>query len=876
MYKYAITNEAGEFETEEAGMRKVAIPEDLQDGGVIDLQDEWQDTSHPSFLLSRSAFRGTILPTKTASSKLEQTRQQPAEGEVIIRFRLWDWGIQDGDSFVVSGSLPQLGNWQQDQPLLLSESQMPFWETEVRTPLKNFPITYKYGLRRKNGDLELEVGENRIMSMDVDQEERTAPALIVRDDGPFRHEKHWRGAAVALPVFCLRTQDSVGVGEFEDIKKLVDVCDVAGLRMIQLLPVNDTGVYNMWWDSYPYSSVSVFALHPLYLSLSALAPKDMPEELAERIQQARVELDQRDVEYEQTLATKLAIAREIFNQRGPKELESADFKAYFEANERWLRPYAVFKFLQGLFGTAEHWHWGSLSRPTQKTLQRLSGPDQAHYSSIQFTYWLQWHLHRQLRSASLYAQQHRIALKGDLPIGVDKRSVDTWMHPHIFHMQFSTGAPPDYFDANGQNWGFPTYNWEEMAKDGYEWWRRRLTTMSQYFHAYRIDHILGFFRIWEIPGDCTLGLLGHFRPSHPITRQELEAHGIWDFDRLCDPYITTTILEDTFGELAHEVASKYLVEYQKGRYHLREEYYSEADIEALQPRPGSPAWLVGEVEAIKQGLLDLRHNVVLLRSPDSPDDFTPRFNLASTTSFASLDPHWKAQLVRLHDDYLETRQLDLWWDHAHTSLPVLMRATDMLVCGEDLGFLAPCVHPLMKALGLVGLRIQRMPSEPDTEFGDPANYPYMCVASPSCHDTSTTRAWYEEDAARRQRFSDFLGLKGTAPEVCTPEVMHAVVQQHVDSPAMWAIFPIQDLLAMSAKYATRPAAEETINNPTVRKHYWRYRCHVELETLLEDKPFLATLQQLLLSSGRVKEQDLPAKLAPRVMLDHNGAVADGH
>ena len=115
--------------------------------------------------------------------------------------------------------------------------------------------------------------------------------------------------------------------------------------------------------------------------------------------------------------------------------------------------------------------------------------------------------------------------------GVSKQSVDTWLNPQDFHMSYSTGAPPDYFDPNGQNWGFPTYNWEEMKRTDYAWWMARLRHMAQYFHAYRIDHILGFFRIWEIPRNWRTGLLGHFRPCIPATRAGLEAQGLWDIDR---------------------------------------------------------------------------------------------------------------------------------------------------------------------------------------------------------------------------------------------------------------------------------------------------------------------------------------------------------
>mmetsp|Transcript_13105 Transcript_13105/g.39668 ORF Transcript_13105/g.39668 Transcript_13105/m.39668 type:complete len:1026 (-) Transcript_13105:2008-5085(-) len=684
------------------------------------------------------------------------------------------------------------------------------------------------------------------------------PALIVQNDGPVLRKVRWRGSGLAVPVFSLRTRRSVGVGEFLDIKRLVDVCCMAGMRLIQLLPVNDTSVNMMWWDSYPYSSLSVHALHPLYLSLHALSD-DMPEDLQQQIDSAAKALTAADVDYDATMAAKILIARSLFDRSGAALLQTDAFKAWYEANKEWLQPYAVFCFLRDLFGSAEHWKWGSLSSPTQQDLDRISGPERDFHASIQFVYYVQYHLHLQLLDASQYAASHRVVLKGDLPIGVDKRSVDAWMHPSNFRMNVSTGAPPDMFAKMGQNWGFPTYQWNEMEKDGYSFWKRRLTHMSQYFHAYRIDHVLGFFRIWEIPGDCTAGLLGHFRPSIPIRRYELESHGIWDIDRLCEPYVTWALLQDTFGELAADVASKYFEENTvTHRYSFRGSFKSEAGIMAIKARKDSPEWLEEEVAHTRTGLMHLRQNVVLLHNPDEPDSFYPRIQMSDTSSFRELESGWRDRLQWLHDDYFFRRQEDLWRSNALRTLPALMGATDMMVCGEDLGMIPACVHPVMERLGLLGLRIQRMPSEVGQEFGDPAQYPYMVVCSPSCHDTSTTRAWWEEDAERRQRFAaEALPNLAEVPEHCTPEVMRSIVRQHLESPSMWCILPIQDVVALSPKYMGRAAAEETINDPTNPRHYWRYRIHYTVEDLLEDEPLLADLQALLLGSGRCNTEDLP-------------------
>ena len=302
--------------------------------------------------------------------------------------------------------------------------------------------------------------------------------MLVQHDGYFRRERRWRGAGVAIPVFSLRSSESIGCGEFADIPLLAKWCADVGLNILQILPVVDTRVSNTWRDSYPYSSLCVCALHPMYLRLSLLS-SDLKEAIKEDIKRARAALDLPEVDYEATMEAKLRIARAIFDSCGQKTLESKEYQLFLKENRDWLRPYSVFCFLRDLFGTAEHWKWGVFSKPTPEVLNRIDNNSKEWHQTIQFHCYLQFHLHCQLKSASLAASTLKVALKGDLPIGVDKRSVDTWLAPYLFRMNKSTGAPPDYFDPGGQNWGFPTYNWEEMAIDDYRWWKCRLQHMSQ-------------------------------------------------------------------------------------------------------------------------------------------------------------------------------------------------------------------------------------------------------------------------------------------------------------------------------------------------------------------------------------------------------------
>ncbi|GIL90228.1 hypothetical protein Vretifemale_17909, partial [Volvox reticuliferus] len=296
---------------------------------------------------------------------------------------------------------------------------------------------------------------------------------------------------------------------------------------------------------------------------------------------------------------------------------------------------------------------------------------------------------------------------------------------------------------------------------------------------------------------------------------------------------------------------------------LRAAYSSEAAIASIPLRPDSPEWLVKEVEETRAGLLKLRQNVILLQDPEDPDTFHPRFNLMSTSSFAALPAPWRAALRHMHDDYYFRRQEDVWRASALAKLPALQAASDMLVCGEDLGFVPACVPPVMKELGLIGLRIQRMATEPGSEFNNPAAYTYLTVASPSCHDVTPLRAWYESDPDRAERFYYHqLGGCGPPPPLCTPDVVRAVLQQHINCGSMLAVFPIQDLMALSSLYAARKADEEIINDPTVSKHYWRFRIHTTLETLLLDNDWVNTIAEMLVLGERASQSVLQSYLAP--------------
>lgn len=848
-YKYYVVDDNKNVLRWETGeKRKLVLPEGAQDGDLIEIRDWWQDASEALFL--RSAFKNVIFnATEDLKKELQSVSLSKSldPEDIVVQFVISCPRLMPGSTVVVTGSNPQLGRWQAQDGLKLSNVGDSLWKANCVLRKSEFPVKYKYCQISQAGNSSLELGPNR--EVDIDLSSPKQSRYVVLSDGALR-DAPWRGAGVAVPMFSVRSDEDLGVGEFLDLKLLVDWAVNSGFHLVQLLPINDTSVHGMWWDSYPYSSLSVFALHPLYLRVQALSDS-IPADVKEEIQQAKKQLDKKDVDYEATLSTKLSIAKKVFNLEKDKVLNSSSFKQFLSENEEWLKPYAAFCFLRDFFETSDHSQWGRFSQFSKEKLEKLISEGTLHHDIIRFHYYVQYHLYTQLSDAAAYARKKKVILKGDLPIGVDRNSVDTWVYPNLFRMNTATGAPPDYFDKNGQNWGFPTYNWEEMSKDNYGWWRARLTQMSKYFTAYRIDHILGFFRIWELPDHAATGLVGKFRPSIPLSQEELLSEGLWDFNRMSRPYIRQEILEEKFGSFWTVIAANFLNEYQKQCYEFKEDCNTEKKIIAkIKTSPENSLWLEKE-DSIRRGLFDLLQNIVLIRDPEDSTKFYPRFNLEDTSSFRDLDEHSKNVLRRLYYDYYFVRQENLWRQNALKTLPVLLNSSDMLACGEDLGLIPACVHPVMQELGLIGLRIQRMPSEPNLEFGIPSQYSYMTVCAPSCHDCSTLRAWWEEDEGRRSRFyKTVVGTDEEPPSRCTPEVVHFIVQQHFDSPSMWAIFPLQDLLALKDKYTARPAPEETINDPTNPKHYWRFRVHVTLESLLDDKDIQATIKDLVTSSGR--------------------------
>jgi len=622
-------------------------------------------------------------------------------------------------------------------------------------------------------------------------------------------------------------------------------------KVIQILPINDTTMTHAWTDSYPYNSISIYAFHPMYADIKQMGTlKD--KSAAAKFNKKQKELNGLPaMDYEAVNQTKWEYFRLIFKQEGEKVLASGEFGEFFNANKEWLQPYAVFSYLRDAFQTPNFREWPRHSVYNAQDIEKMCRPESVDYPHIALYYYIQFHLHLQLVAATKYAREHGVVLKGDIPIGISRNSVEAWTEPYYFNLNGQAGAPPDDFSVNGQNWGFPTYNWDVMEKDGYRWWMKRFQKMSEYFDAYRIDHILGFFRIWEIPMHAVHGLLGQFIPSIPMSREEIESYGLPFREEYLIPYIHESFLGQVFGPHTDYVKQTFLLPAETpGVYHMKPEFTTQREVESFfaGKNDENSLW-------IRDGLYTLISDVLFVPDTKEKDKYHPRIGIQRDFIFRSLNEQEQNAFNRLYDQYYYHRHNEFWRQQAMKKLPQLTQSTRMLVCGEDLGMIPDCVSSVMNDLRILSLEIQRMPKNPMHEFGYLNEYPYRSVCTISTHDMSTLRGWWEEDYLQTQRYyNTMLGHYGTAPTVATPELCEEVVRNHLKSNSILCILSLQDWLSIDGKWRNPNVQEERINVPSNPRNYWRYRMHLTLEQLMKAEELNDKIRELIKYTGRAPKK----------------------
>lgn len=726
-----------------------------------------------------------------------------------ITFRVSAPQLQPGQAVAICGSHPAIGSWNTSRYLRMEYAGQHEWMLTVNALGMLFPIEYKYVVvdDETHAFVAWEEGDNRTTG-DVELED--GQVLVLYGEHLRLKEQTWRAAGVAIPVFSLRSEHSYGVGDFGDLKLLVDWAVLTGMKVIQLLPVNDTTVSGHWQDSYPYNIISVFALHPHYIDLEAagtLKSKQVMTQFRRRQQELNA-LPYSD--YEAVDRVKQEYLLQLFEEQRKSVTASKEYKDFVHDNEVWLKPYAAYRT-----------------------------EDEA------FTYYLQYLLHTQLKTAADYARSKGVILKGDLPIGVNRESVETKEHPELFHTDSQTGAPPDAFTIQGQNWGFPTYNWESEELIG--WFRKRLKHLSRYFDALRIDHILGFFRIWEIPEDAVYGLLGHFSPALPLTVDEIEYFGLpFRKELYTKPFVNDRLIDRLFGIHAQYVRDNFLVRKAYNLYDLKEEYDTQKKVAAYfnDRHDESSLW-------IRDGLMRLICDVLFVEDPRQAEMYHPRIGVLSEPIYEALSNEDKDAFLRLYNNYFYQRHSMFWGQQALKRLPAIFKDSRLLICGEDLGMLPDCVEPVLDQLRILTLEIQQMPKQQGFEFAHLEANPYRSVATISTHDMSPLRLWWQENPERRQRYYvTMLQKEGRAPEQLPAHLAEEIIARHLYCPSMLCILQLQDWLAMDSELRSKNPQDERINVPSDPYNRWKYRMHLTIEQLIAAERYNNKVRTMITRSKR--------------------------
>ena len=789
-----------------------------------------------------SAFTKNLFAR--CGKKTEQ-RNKNSTGKNNFSLRLTAPQIKPDQAIVVTGNQFCLGNWNPENAPHLSAIDFPNWEIQLKTDDLRFPLEYKFVIidNKIKKSYSWEEGNNRIINNPVEKDD----SHIIVNNYPFKNPYFsWKACGTVIPVFSLRSNESFGIGDFGDIKKLIDWAKKTGQHIIQVLPMNDTTRSHSWKDSYPYSAISIYALHPLYINFPMLGGLNDKVRAAHYIRIQKKLNAKKSLDYQSVEKYKTEYLREYFDQEKENILNNNDFKEFIAKNRDWLIPYAAFSYLRDKNNTADFYKWGEYAIYNREKTEKFCHPESVAYNEFSYIFFIQHTLYEQFKSASDYARKNNIILKGDIPIGVNRESVEAWTEPDFFNMQEQTGAPPDDFSETGQNWSFPTYNWEVMEKDGFEWWKKRFRKLNNYFESFRIDHILGFFRIWEIPNEYTEGLCGHFRPAMPLTEKEIGEYGMAFDNRWTIPRINIRFLPEIFGDIPEKDIFKYF-SYTDAEHLILNEFCStqkkiiklfknEKDIKS---------------QKIKNGLMNIANEVLFLKDPYNSHCYHPRISSYKSYLYRELTDENRQSFDKLYNDFFFVRHNSFWKETALKRLTPLINSTDMLVCGEDLGMIPESVHEVMSKLQIFTLELERAPKIFDCEFSDLTKLPYHSVCTTSTHDMSTIRVWWKEDRNKTQRYyNSIMHKEGCAPEECSAKIAGEIILNHLKASSMLTIIPMQDWFALDDSIKRSNANAERINIPANPDNYWCYRIHISLEKLLLADNFNKKIRSMIVESGR--------------------------
>ena len=374
--------------------------------------DHWIDIPDDAYMYS-SAFTECVLARQRALST-------KSEYPCTIRLKVRAPQLRADERLAIVGEAVLLGAWDARKAVAMTEHGCHEWVASLdASQLPQGRMEFKFVILGKDVDSPLwEQGMNR--SIDVPQIEQ-GEVVVYELSQAFFPIYPWKGAGTVVPIFSLRSEGSFGVGDFGDLKLMIDWVAKTQQRILQVLPINDTNITHTWQDSYPYNSISIYALHPQYIDFRQMAEiKD--KEKRDRFEALRQELNAlSQIDYERMFSAKMDYLQELYRQEGAATKRTAAYKKFYNENKHWLEPYAEFCFYRDLYGTATFSEW---PKPLAKADKKVTD----------FWCYVQYHLDRQMHAAHDYARQHRVVLKGDIPIGISRDGVEAWVEPKYFNL----------------------------------------------------------------------------------------------------------------------------------------------------------------------------------------------------------------------------------------------------------------------------------------------------------------------------------------------------------------------------------------------------------------------------------------------------------
>lgn len=814
----------------------------------IYMDDHWIDRPKNSPFYSSAFYDVIYRQTDYLFEGMSVLRSVELERVVL---QIYAPTVPRGSRLYLSGSTPKLGQWMPERAIPMDYLGKGEWTTYIdmdRSLFEGLRVEFKFFISDERREVvRWEEGDNRYFIL---PERGAYDAFYVAGMSFSDEHHHPRFAGVVAPLFSLRGEGDSGIGDFGVLRSAVDWASSVGLRVLQLLPINDTTFYRDWRDSYPYNAISVDALSPIFADLNALPPVKAAEG-AELLRRAEVLRSSPTVCYPQVQQLKEAYLWLHYRECGAVVMKKRPYKQFVQHESEWLLPYVAFCILRDKFAGKGLAQWGQYSCYDPVLMGRmLDSPE--HRERADFYKYVQFVLHEQLLSVRAYAEERGILLKGDIPIGVSPQSVEVWVHPELFNLELSAGAPPDDFAVDGQNWGFPTYAWQTMQRDGMLWWRRRFERMATYFKAFRIDHILGFFRIWEIPRHQYSGLLGHFSPALPYSLDEWRVHlGLAPSDSLelwLYPVLHRSALEGADAPLWAKALEQGLLLPTASADYYRLCTTSQSEVEAKAREA-----LGADIDL--SPLVALCREVALIEDSHSPGRYHPRIALQRTKLYESWSAEQRASWDRVSADYFYTRHNEYWRQTAMERILPLLESTDMLVCAEDLGMIPAVVPEVLGELQILTLDLERMPKEATPTGWTPMErIPYTSVCTTSTHDMPPLRLWWqtlEEEARERYLVDQHSLVEIPRAAVADEDVCTAAVKAHLGSDALLAILPLADFMSVDKRLHLQRAEEEQINHPEDPHQRWEWRMPLTIERLQSEyADWGAHIRALIASSGR--------------------------